>query len=199
MTTFKRPDYDQKLRLVENQVADVEKAIRYCRGNRVVVQAGGAYGVWPLALSQRFYTVYTFEPDPQNYPLLVANTADCANVIRWQAALGSHAGFVAVQRDASEADNAGAGYVVEGGTVPVVALDTLQLPELDLLCLDVEGYELEALTGAIRTIRSHRPVVMLECKPLPHMTRDPNAAVELLLDLGYEVREKVNRDVVLSC
>ena len=201
MTSYKlrRPGYDRKLRQVESQVADLDAALRHVKRFDCVVQAGGAYGLWPLALSERFNTVYTFEPDCHNFPLLAENTAERVNVIRWQAALGSQAGFVAVQRDDAEADNAGAGYVVVGGKVPVVALDTLCLPALDFLCLDVEGYELEALTGAIRTIRAYRPVVMLESKRLPHMTQDPNAAVELLLDLGYEVREKVNRDVVLTC
>lgn len=199
MQTFSRPSYDEKLRLVESQVVDVEHAIRYCRHSDVVVQAGGAYGVWPHYLASRFHTVYTFEPDVQNFPHLVQNTRDQHNVIRWQAALGKHAGFVRILRDDAEINNAGAGYVVDGGQVPVVALDTLMLPALDLLCLDIEGHELDALHGALRTIRAYRPVVMLECKPLPHMTHDPMAAVELLLDLSYQVRKKVNRDVVLTC
>lgn len=201
MQSFKlrRPAYDRKLKLVESQVADLDAALRHVKRFDCVVQAGGAYGLWPLALADRFNTVYTFEPDCHNFPLLAENTAERVNVIRWQAALGSQAGLVAVKRDDAESDNAGAGYVVAGGKVPVVALDTLALPALDFLCLDVEGYELEALLGAMRTLRAYRPVVMLECKRLPHMTSDPNAAVELLLDLGYQVRDKVNKDVVLTC
>jgi FkbM family methyltransferase len=43
-----------------------------------------------------------------------------------------------------------------------LALDTLALPRLDFLKLDIEGMELEALQGAARTIESQRPVLQIE-------------------------------------
>jgi len=85
---LRRPAYDRKLKLVESQVADLDAALRYVKRFDCVVQAGGAYGLWPLALADRFNTVYTFEPDGHNFPLLAENTAERVNVIRWQAALG---------------------------------------------------------------------------------------------------------------
>jgi FkbM family methyltransferase len=46
--------------------------------------------------------------------------------------------------------------------VDIVAIDSLELPRLDFMKLDVEFMELEALKGAAATIRSHTPVIFME-------------------------------------
>jgi hypothetical protein len=46
--------------------------------------------------------------------------------------------------------------------VDVIAIDDLKLDRLDLLKIDVEGMELEVLTGAKNTIDRNRPVMIIE-------------------------------------
>jgi hypothetical protein len=51
------------------------------------------------------------------------------------------------------------------------------LPRLDFFKLDVEGYEIPALTGAIGTIKQHRPWIWVEyfitgVEPIKHALRD---------------------------
>lgn len=194
-----RPAYDEKLRAVDDWVADADVALKYVRSLGVAVQAGGAYGIWPLRLAALFGVVYTFEPDHYNFSCLAWNTRDCSNVVRMQAALGCGPELVGVVRDPSEANNAGAGYVQEGrGGVPTVQLDHLGLHACDLLCLDVEGHELYALQGARQTVIEYRPVVMLEAKQLPHMRLGAEDAVRWLVDRrDYVEVARVHRDVVL--
>ena len=46
--------------------------------------------------------------------------------------------------------------------VDVISIDEMNLPRLDFLKLDVEGYEVPALTGAINTIQQYRPWIWVE-------------------------------------
>jgi FkbM family methyltransferase len=46
--------------------------------------------------------------------------------------------------------------------VDITSIDSMDLPRLDFFKLDVEGYEIPALTGALNTIKRHRPWIWVE-------------------------------------
>jgi FkbM family methyltransferase len=46
--------------------------------------------------------------------------------------------------------------------VDIVSIDSMALPRLDFFKLDVEGYEVPALNGALATIQQHRPWIWAE-------------------------------------
>jgi FkbM family methyltransferase len=46
--------------------------------------------------------------------------------------------------------------------VDITSIDAMDLPRLDFFKLDVEGYEVPALTGALVTIKKHRPWIWVE-------------------------------------
>jgi FkbM family methyltransferase len=46
--------------------------------------------------------------------------------------------------------------------VEITSIDNMALPRLDFFKLDVEGYEVPALTGALATIKKHRPWIWVE-------------------------------------
>lgn len=54
------------------------------------------------------------------------------------------------------------GHAAGGTPTPVVRLDSLGLPRLDFLKLDIEGMEIEALHGARRLIETHLPWCWIE-------------------------------------
>lgn len=180
---------------------DISRAMPHVTGTRSVVQAGGNCGVWASKLSPLFANVYTFEPDPVNFTALAVNTAPFHNVHRFQCALSDVREHLLMGRD--RADNVGAYRI--GGTTPTsdgiaaIRLDDLGLAELDLLLLDIEGYEVRALRGARNTIVQCLPVIMIEDKGLDakHHGIERGAAVAFLEGLGYEVKERVARDVIL--
>ena len=126
---------------------------------RTVVQAGGNQGMYPRLLSQMFETVYTFEPDTLNFATLVLNTP-VDNVVKMQCGLGGRMGTCTVYQHTMQ--NTGMHTVVEGGRVPLIPLDVLQLSNVDLIMLDLEGYEFEAIQGALNTIRTWMPVIFAE-------------------------------------
>ena len=46
--------------------------------------------------------------------------------------------------------------------VRAISLDAFNFPRLDLIKMDVEGMELEALAGAASSIQAHRPMMLVE-------------------------------------
>ena len=46
--------------------------------------------------------------------------------------------------------------------VRAISLDAFNFPRLDLIKMDVEGMEFEALAGAANSIQAHRPVMLIE-------------------------------------
>lgn len=183
-------------RLSRLTVDDIPIAVAYCRARRIAVQAGGNCGVWPRRMAEMFDTVYTFEPDAQNFTALAVNTADLSNVIRFQAALGDAPDFVDLERHTI---NCGAHYIDGSGVIPVMRIDDLALPACDLMYLDIEGYEFKALHGAVKTITEHRPVIAVEDKGLSDKYGTPQGAIEewLARDFGYRVAERVRKDVIM--
>lgn len=161
--------------------------MRHIHERRVVVQAGGNVGVYPVHLAQYFSVVHTFEPDPENYACLAHNIGqNPGRIAAYNAAVGAEVGNVSTEM--FEPNNAGAVRVVEGGgDIPMRAIDDLNLQVCDLIWLDIEGYELKALQGASTTIAKHRPAVIIEEKHLPEMFGLPEkAAREWLVQRGYK-------------
>lgn len=183
--------------VVFDTVPDMTHAIGRCRGSRLAVQAGGNMGVWALALSTMFDRVVTFEPDPVNYRALVHNTASSGNILALPCALGDKPGWCDLDR---QEHNAGAHQVADGSVVPVMTLDSLQLPACDLLYLDIEGFEVPALMGALDTIQRFKPVIAIEDKGLSQRYGYPQGyAEQFLASYGYRVVARPHRDVILVC
>ena len=159
---------------------------------RVCVEAGGNWGLWPLLLSDIFDTVYTFEPDHACFTGLVNNCRHKENVVAFQAALGSEPELVNLSR---EEDTTGNQYVIGKGIYPTFRVDDLGLDVCDLIYLDIEGCELDALIGAQRTIGLCKPIVIFEVtKKL-----DPYNKVEGYMSRhGYYRWGSIGRDLVMG-
>lgn len=154
---------------------------------RTVVQAGGNAGMYVKFYQNIYNTVYTFEPDPINFYCLVKNTG--MNVIKFQACVGDENKLVSISHDllSDELTNAG-GYFINGnGIYPTMKIDNLNLDTCDLIHLDIEGYEGQALMGAKETIKKFKPVIALEL--LHHGDKfgwSDDRIRSLLFDLDYK-------------
>lgn len=144
---------------------DVDRAIKHVRDFTACIQAGGNVGVWPLYLSERFESVYTFEPDPINFSCMALNAAH-PGIVMFNAAVGDEHKLVRTELPKWESRNCGALVVREGGVIPTLRIDDLALTSCGLICLDVEGSEFQAIKGALNTIRAFHPVLMFEDKGL---------------------------------
>lgn len=197
--TLQWPDEDKKLQLVNSWVADVDSAMAHVRRRGVAVQAGGACGIWPARLALNFDRVYTVEPCAKNYECLVENCRPFQNITHARAAFGKWFSRASLARDDFEDGNAGAWYLSRGSDFEVITIDSLELTACDLIMLDVEGRELDALIGAQYTLTTFRPVVVVEAKQLPHMKIPAIAAGDYLMQLGYRRVGKYHHDEVFAC
>lgn len=195
------PDEDEKLVQVFDDVCDIDIIMSHVDQTRVCVQAGGACGVWPLRYSQLFDWVYTFEPMRENMECLARNIEGVKNIKSYGNALSDNQETGSMAFDRSEHNNYGAVYFKPGrGSVVTEKIDGLNLDCCDLIQLDIEGYEPEALRGAIQTIEAFRPVIVLEEKPLPQFSsRDYKEARYFIEGLGYKEVGRIKKDVIFKC
>jgi len=162
------------------------EARRRVHGDGVVaIDCGANIGVhtieWATAMTG-WGSVIAIEAQERIYYALAGNIAinNCFNAIAMHAAVSSESGVMQIPTPdylmpssfgslelKPRADTEFIGQPVdysEGKTVAIqkIAIDALALPRVDLIKLDVEGMELEALEGARQTIERCRPVILVE-------------------------------------
>lgn len=183
--------------IIQREVNDLEHIYSFCKNFRTVVQAGGNVGIWPKRMAAKFDWVHTFEPDPDNFEALCKNIEDVENIAAYHAALGSQAGTGSM--DHIDPSNIGAHQVQEGSDFDIVILDDFVLEDVDLVQLDIEGFEHFALMGGERTIDANSPVIVLELKGLGERYGHPDSdTFELLAGLGYKETSRIHRDVIFT-
>lgn len=110
---------------------------------------------------------YTFEPDRANFrhlgQFIQSRLDDIGEAVLFPCGVGSETGvigFSAGQADASRAVDAASGDNVD--IVPVVRVDdVLKLDRLDMVKLDIEGFEAGALDGMAGLLERHRPRIAI--------------------------------------
>ena len=159
------------------------------RGN--VIQAGGNCGLYARWYAQHFNRVFTFEPTRGNFKALAMNAVEVPNVWAYNCALGNLVdGFA--DRKATHADNCGAdSYKVgnEQSHTPVIALDNIAINwgRIDVIHLDVEGFEPLILDGAQQILERDHPIVIVE---------NPQNTIAVLKSMGYKEKERVHSDQI---
>jgi FkbM family methyltransferase len=141
----------------------------------VVVDAGANIGIYSQFLSRCVGTtgvVHSFEPSPENFERLRSATRRLSNVRLSQSALGERSGNSELYlSDKLNVDHRA--YMAGGDsrrTIPIemVALDDYFKPgeRVDLIKIDIQGYELHALQGATRVLADNPDIkVLLEFWP----------------------------------
>jgi FkbM family methyltransferase len=136
----------------------------------VVVDAGANVGIYSQFLSRCVGPtgiVHSFEPAPDNFRRLRAATRNLSNVHLSEAAVGERSGQTKlylsdklnVDHRAYKADDDSRQSV----PTEMVALDDYFKPgeRVDLLKMDIQGYELHALRGATRVLEENPDINLL--------------------------------------
>lgn len=146
---------------------------------QLALDVGANEGSFTRLLAERFEWVHAFDPNPQILPVLreLVSRPECENVRLYEYAIHrepslvtlhlypgpEHASVYPRQRGPAESK------------IQVVAssLDALHYsdggPAVDFIKIDVEGGEADVLVGAERTLRQHRPQLLIEIHNLDNL------------------------------
>jgi FkbM family methyltransferase len=180
---------------------DFFRAMRkHIRRGDTCVDVGGHLGYYSFLMSRLTGPegrVITFEPVAENIAAIRENIAlnKSTNIRVVNSALGERAGMMTLVRSEDETFSATPstrGYAVEGGRkeveVQVGTLDSFLARENlrpGVIKIDVEGAEIDVLRGANETLRTIRPIVLLEIHGWGDSTS--REVTELLASCGYNV------------
>lgn len=159
---------------------------------------GANIGNHSVYFADRFARVIAIEPNPAFCLAIRATLAlnKLTNVVLLECGLGAQAGTLAYQQAGRQ--NLGASrFLTAPGDSPASAeyphleikvgddvVESLNLPPLGLIKIDVEGLELAVLRGLRRTLTSQDPVVMFEAHPEVDRI-GAEATLAFLRKLGY--------------
>jgi FkbM family methyltransferase len=136
----------------------------------VVADVGANIGIYSEFLSRRVGPtgeVHSFEPSPDNFRRLSAVTRELSNVRLIQAAVGERSGqtnlYVSDKLNIDHRAYKADGDLRRAVQTEMVALDDYFKPGqcVDLIKMDIQGYELHALRGAQRVLQENHNINLL--------------------------------------
>ena len=161
------------------------------RPGMVALEIGGNIGAHTVPLARLIGNggaLLAFEPQAVLMHILAANLAlnDLQNVRIYQVGIGHEPGVLHLPLiDYAYPNNFGAFQLGGTGaqTVEIRTIDSYNLTRCDFIKIDVEGMEVEAISGAIETIRKFRPIMYVEND---RQDKSPTL-LSLINSLGYRL------------
>ena len=155
---------------------------------RLAIDIGAHVGLWSMHLIKLFDQVIAFEP-LEIHRVIFPHNVDMTNVSLYNCALGKKQGIASMVTYDTDTGHSHICPLNKGGLrdVPVKALDEFNLQNVDLIKIDVEGYEKAVVEGAYETIMRNKPIIILEQKGCDQefYGERKNNALKWLVKLGY--------------
>lgn len=188
-----------------------DEALKYVKNFNHVVDIGAHVGISVIQWSSIFSKVTAFEPMIDHFNCLVKNTENLKNVICYNSAISNTDGSIYGAYRSTK--NSGSFQLLDSNysqpnkksprkiyEISVKQLDSYNFENIDLLKVDVEGWELEVLKGSTETIKKHKPVLLIEftggssSKSLHRY--DVNEYLNLIENLGYKKVSSIESDTI---
>lgn len=171
----------------ETWVKRVLKPARY----ETVFDIGAGYGRYLPYLAKSAALVVCFEPRGESYAKLKRRSKEYTNVIVRNCAIGNRRDKVALELSSNPdmsrvVDSPATGEFAMVDQIPLDAIIGKEIPvnRIDWMKIDVEGHELQVLTGGMKTILTYHPKIIIEV----HSRENRDKLVHILRALGYSYR-----------
>lgn len=135
------------------QLEHLNSALCFVKNFDMAIDVGAHRGIWTKRMLDFFNKVVAIEPTDLHEKIQKDDKLQIIN-----AACGARRGRCSI---ASGLRNSGQSHVVEGDTVNMITLDSLNLSP-DFIKIDVEGMEFDVIKGARETIIRSKPLIMIE-------------------------------------
>ena len=161
------------------------KFLDYCntknKNFNTVIDIGAWCGTWAKAIEPYAKKVIAFEPDKTHFECLQRNcTINCDPRME---AVGAEIKEISLTED----DFTQAKRIDKQGNIKMTTLDNMNYQDVDLIKIDVEGYEMEVLKGATKTLESVQ-YLMIELNNNTKKYGSSNVEIEKhLSSLGYKL------------
>ncbi len=161
--------------------------------NAIIIDIGANIGNHTLYWANEVNAkkIYAFEPVPTTFKILKKNIKinNLENIVNiYQAGLSDEDSKGEIKT--YDPTNIGGTrlQINNEGNISLITLDSLKLSEkrIDLIKIDVEGMDYKVLTGAVKTIRKYKPVIMIESFP-----QEYNISSRILKALGYRLEKNL--------
>ena len=197
--TYIKGKVRKELRKGEREAAILSQLVD---AKRDAIDIGANKGVYAELLSRICKRVYAFEPNPKMYSVLKRSCAK--NVETFYMALSDKSGVAELRIPVrpSGYSNQGASlstYKINESYASVEVkcsrLDELNLKNIGFIKIDVEGFELSVLRGAVETIKRELPIMLIEIEeahtgmPIEEMIAEVEA-------YGYRCQILLNGQIV---
>jgi FkbM family methyltransferase len=175
----------------------IAQCANFIRPDGIVVDVGANIGVHTVHFADvaRSGLVICIEPSRSTFARLLRNIQDLANVIPLNVALSDSTGveklFVAADDAYSGLKDTKRKAILRQDFVACFRGDDILLAMLrdkrvDLIKIDVEGLEMQVLSGMKEFIAAHRPVIFCEIFGGQLSNPDPASTVQYCVSLGYD-------------
>jgi FkbM family methyltransferase len=138
----------------------LNKFIEWCDKNNkkfnTVLDIGAWCGTWSKMMENYSNKIIAFEPDETHFACLEKNcTVNCEAI---RQAVGNESKFISLTED----NFTQAKRVSGEGEIKMVTIDSLDYKDIDLIKIDVEGFEMEVLKGAKKVLETQCKFIMIE-------------------------------------
>lgn len=173
-----------------------EEAKKHIKNFGLAVDIGAHIGLWSYFMAHDFERLEAFEPMFLHRTCWINNMYGIENAKIHHYALGEDEGFCGVQ-NWTEGSSGDTGVVV-GNNIPMRTLDSFNLKP-DFIKIDCEGYELNVLKGAEKTILEYKPVIIVEQKRdmAERYGNEKLGAVKFLNKRGYKIVREISGDFIM--
>lgn len=172
---------------IENTICRLIEA--YCGAGMTCLDVGANYGYLTLVMARRVEPdgrVLSFEPNPDVFATLRHNVQQnglSAVCLPFNVAVSDHPASGIPLFTSTTTSHLADGDEAASTLIDIVTLDGViqqqALTRVDLIKIDVDGIEYEIVRGALQTIRTHRPVMIIEAN------RMIDEMVQFLMECGY--------------